>query len=216
MEHQAAIETQAAERYTLAEMSEDEREAFEEHYFGCAICADDVRTLDALREGARNTIVVSDVPAAAKPRRTISPLVPWAAAASLLVAVGYQNLVSIPRLAARVAPAVRELPAQRVYLSGGTRAESPRQTLRANEEALLTLDVLHEPQFVSYRYELRGAKDEVIASGPLVQDVKEEPVSLLVRPLPAGEYAVVIEGVRKDGNRTRVTGHSLLVVQEGS
>ena len=43
----------AAERYLLGEMSETEREQYEEHFFNCADCAADVRStatfLDALR-----------------------------------------------------------------------------------------------------------------------------------------------------------------------
>jgi hypothetical protein len=43
MEHQAAVETHAVERYLLGEMPADEREAFEDHYFACVACAEEVR-----------------------------------------------------------------------------------------------------------------------------------------------------------------------------
>jgi hypothetical protein len=43
MEHQAAIDTHAVERYLLGEMPVDERDAFEEHYFACVSCAEEVR-----------------------------------------------------------------------------------------------------------------------------------------------------------------------------
>ena len=36
--------TQAVERYLLNELKPEEREQFEEHYFGCVDCADAVRT----------------------------------------------------------------------------------------------------------------------------------------------------------------------------
>ena len=49
MEHQAAVETHAVERYLLGEMPVEERDAFEEHYFSCVACAEDVRAGAQLR-----------------------------------------------------------------------------------------------------------------------------------------------------------------------
>jgi hypothetical protein len=43
MEHDEAIRSQAAGRYAAQELSPAEREAFEEHFFDCRECADQVR-----------------------------------------------------------------------------------------------------------------------------------------------------------------------------
>jgi len=43
MEHQAAVETHAVERYLLGEMPAEERDSFEEHFFACIACAEEVR-----------------------------------------------------------------------------------------------------------------------------------------------------------------------------
>ena len=43
MEHQLAVELRFAERYLLGELSPDEIASFEEHFFDCALCADEVR-----------------------------------------------------------------------------------------------------------------------------------------------------------------------------
>jgi hypothetical protein len=40
MNHADAAATLAVERYLLGEMTDNERPAFEEHYFGCVECAD--------------------------------------------------------------------------------------------------------------------------------------------------------------------------------
>jgi Putative zinc-finger len=53
MDHPQAMNTLAPERYLLGEMTEDERLAFEDHYFSCAECADDVRAGGLMRDGAR-------------------------------------------------------------------------------------------------------------------------------------------------------------------
>ena len=47
MDHLKALATKASERYLLGEMSEPERFAFEEHYFQCGECAEDIRAVSA-------------------------------------------------------------------------------------------------------------------------------------------------------------------------
>jgi hypothetical protein len=55
MDHETAVQLQAAERYVLEEFSPKERADFEEHFFGCPGCADEVRSATIL---AANTRVV--------------------------------------------------------------------------------------------------------------------------------------------------------------
>lgn len=43
MDHQAAVRDKLTERYLLNELAQAERDDFEEHFFVCAECADDVR-----------------------------------------------------------------------------------------------------------------------------------------------------------------------------
>ena len=43
MDHQVAVRDKVAERYLLGELNDTDREAFEEHYFVCESCAEDVR-----------------------------------------------------------------------------------------------------------------------------------------------------------------------------
>ncbi|HKH72273.1 MAG TPA: zf-HC2 domain-containing protein [Vicinamibacterales bacterium] len=53
MTHQQALDGLASGRYLLDEMTEVERFEFEEHYFGCAECAEDVKLGDMIRQKAR-------------------------------------------------------------------------------------------------------------------------------------------------------------------
>ena len=53
MDHTQALARKASERYLMGEMSEPERFEFEEHYFDCQHCAEDVRTGAALARGIR-------------------------------------------------------------------------------------------------------------------------------------------------------------------
>src|SRR5262245_13756837 len=112
MTHEQAVSTFASERYLLEEMTEPERTVFEEHYFSCAECADDVRIGAMMSDGARAGLMdqradqrnVTDMTAsaawrrkAAAPRRWYqSAAVPWAAAAALAIVAGYQTFVGTP------------------------------------------------------------------------------------------------------------------------
>jgi hypothetical protein len=53
MNHEQALKLQAAERYLLHDLSPQEREDFEEHYFACAECGDEVRSAFALADNAK-------------------------------------------------------------------------------------------------------------------------------------------------------------------
>ena len=109
MEHNQAVTDMAAEKYVLGELGNGERDQFEEHYFGCPDCAQDVRDLASLAEGAR--VLLNTQPMDSRP--TIEPAqpraprwpdawrLPWLqpgalawAGAMLLVAMfaGYQTL----------------------------------------------------------------------------------------------------------------------------
>lgn len=125
MTHQESVNTLASERYLLEEMTELERHAFEEHFFDCADCAEDVRVGAYLREGARAGLLGPAVKTSSsvlafpsKPApRPLSTFIPWAAAASLALVAGYQALLlntgSGPRLEPQALAPVTLRPASR-------------------------------------------------------------------------------------------------------
>ena len=63
MNHQEAVSSHATERYLLEEMTEVEKFAFEDHYFDCAECADDVRAAALMREGVKEGMLGAVAPA---------------------------------------------------------------------------------------------------------------------------------------------------------
>src|ERR1041384_2733434 len=92
MTHEEAVQTKAAERYVLDEMTPQESDAFEEHYFGCPACTADVRDATAIaavlraEKGSRSNVVPRPHPSRA----------PWLAAAAMLAVVAvlaYQNVM---------------------------------------------------------------------------------------------------------------------------
>src|SRR5260221_4650415 len=104
MEHAEATESMAAERYLLGEMTPEDRDAFEEHFFGCGACATDVR--DGARVGA--AIRAEKANRTRQPHRFVA--MQWvAAAATVMVLAGVpivQNVALRQQLAAARQPPV--------------------------------------------------------------------------------------------------------------
>jgi anti-sigma factor RsiW len=48
MNHDEAVQLMATEKYLLNELTPEQREAFEAHFFECVDCAKDVRAGDSL------------------------------------------------------------------------------------------------------------------------------------------------------------------------
>src|ERR1051326_5153593 len=103
MDHQVASKNHAVERYLLGEMPSEERDAFEEHYFTCAQCAQDLRSASQLIGEVKGALREA-LPA----RKRSFPgwlswlrpqiLAPAFAAIVLAVVTGYQNAVVLPDL----------------------------------------------------------------------------------------------------------------------
>src|SRR5882672_1321362 len=134
MHHHDAIATLASERYLLDEMPEDERFEFEEHYFSCPVCAEDVRLGTTIRETVREAAIERARDAGRRPAAPITPrsswwqrsgrlsmLAPLAAAAVFAVAAGYEALFVVPPL--RRATGAQALAP--VVLRAQTRGEIP-------------------------------------------------------------------------------------------
>lgn len=53
MDHTEAVRLQAAEKYLLGELLNSQYEEYEEHYFDCMYCAEDIKAAVAFMENAR-------------------------------------------------------------------------------------------------------------------------------------------------------------------
>jgi hypothetical protein len=111
MDHNLAHETYAAERYLLGEMSSEERDEFEEHFFGCRMCGENVEAATVFAENVKavfrdESLKASPAAKRAWPRWTLPRwsslrlpvMVPSLAALVLAAVVTYQNSVVIPQL----------------------------------------------------------------------------------------------------------------------
>jgi hypothetical protein len=111
MNHQLAEQTQAVDKYLLNELNEAERLEFEEHYFECQACADQLQQNAIVVDNLKQVLLEDQrdtseqrVSATPKTRGTwlgwLRPatLVPAFATLALALLVGYQNFVYIPGL----------------------------------------------------------------------------------------------------------------------
>jgi hypothetical protein len=176
MTHEHAVSTMASERYLLEEMSELERHAFEEHFFSCADCAEDVRAADLMRAGARDAGRSEPIPFVPRqPRRWVTA-VPWAAAASLALVVGYQA-ISRPTEGGPYA-------LEPVTLRPTARGTDTVLRLRADDPvAGLAIDANPPAGAREWLYELRDAGGRQVAAGRAPVAAPGTPL-LLVVPAP--------------------------------
>src|SRR5690349_8986585 len=109
MDHRQAIQIHAAERYLLEELSPDERDGFEAHYFDCRECADEVRAAFIFKDNSREVLKDWPNPTVKDRLASASMSAGWwawlrssmavpAAAMVLLGITLYQSLLVIPRL----------------------------------------------------------------------------------------------------------------------
>jgi hypothetical protein len=190
MTHQEAIATLASERYLLEEMTELERHAFEDHFFDCTECAEDVRAGAYLREGARSGMAgqgaarvtpsstVATFPVKPAPRH-ISTFVPWAAAATLALISGYQALFLGGRNAALEPQALAP-----VTLRPASRGAEPVVVVEADKPVALAIDVNiaanSDRPAAELSYDLRTIDGPSILSGRAPAPEAGAPLFLLV------------------------------------
>lgn len=194
MVHSEALDMMATERYLLNEMIPGERESFEEHFFACAECAADVRDgrllLDSGKALAREKAV--------RPARS-APQV-WAIAASLAFAafIGYQNLVTIPRLhSERDAAMTPHVLHSLSFLTAGSRSADSPVVAAGDQPFTLDFDVPPQRTFASYRCVIRDSSGGVRFIVPLSGSDAKATVQVLVPGgvLTGGEYQLIVEGV---------------------
>lgn len=173
----------AAERYVLGELTEPETLVFEEHFFSCAACAQDVEDLTALRQAVPQVLPAIEQKLGSAPGQSrlswfSLPWVPQFAlgALGLLATVfGYQNVVQIPRLKAVAGQENLQLSPMPAML--GASRSSGKTSLSAGDRAVPLVIANEWPERYN-RYEAKiagsGSTEEVlhaqasVADGPLM------------------------------------------------
>lgn len=217
MDHQEAQRAYAADRYLLGELSAEECEQFEEHFFSCPECATEVRAGMIFRANAAAVLqeeaVDVDKAATRQPVRegfpklgwlgwlTLRPAVAgaWAAVCLLAVGVGYQSFVTVPRLQDRLNEFSRPQAYQSFALRPLTRGED--LVLRVPKgRRFVGLSVHVDPRhsFQTYRGEILDetgvVRISVVSTAPVAPGYPLE-FLLPTSSLTPGAYEMVVRGV---------------------
>jgi hypothetical protein len=187
MTHTEALNTLAPERYLLDEMAETERDAFEDHYFACLDCAEEVRIGGLMREGVEAGFaaapiarVAAFVPAqkrvAVRQPWYQSAALPWALAATLAIAVTYQARPM--RQTGQMASSAPEVLTP-ITLRPASRGAVPAVSLGAGHIAL-ALDVDIPSGTTDLSYELRDLAGQEVFGGRTLAPAQGAPLLLVI------------------------------------
>jgi len=218
MDHTEAVRLQAVEKYVLGKLPKDEHAAYEEHYFDCAACAEDIKTtvafMECVRQVAREEALQpiearTVVPAASRNSRSttggwfgwLRPAFAIPVFAALLLFIGYQNGVTIPSLrnassssSQAISSSFRLLGSVRGGNESGDATNKVR--VRAGESFALNFDFTPAGTFPEYDWQLLDQSGRTVKSGQLGGEKKYQAVSLTVDGgvRSAGKYSVVFDG----------------------
>jgi len=212
MDHAEAVQTNATERYLLGELNAAEVDAFEEHYFDCMSCADDVRTGVHLLDGGRQLVrepasTKTAVVSMAAHRARRSGWLPIVAAAMLVVAVGLPMMLRSDRGGASF-----EVGHEHSLLLSGTRGgDAGVITLSDDQPAVLYVDVPPEPAYARYEARLSTPGGKVVAARAVSPEQTKDPLPLVLRGLAAGTYEVVIEGADPAGQHAEIARYRFTI-----
>jgi len=195
MDHQEALRRQAVEKYLLDELSGEERDAFEEHFFGCPECAADLGAATAFLEEAKKELkrpppvksvrrVRNSLPRLGFFRRPVLMGLACAVLASVIV---YQNVLVYPRLAGERAQLDRPEVLSAISLIGANSRGGtiPSATLSRRQSILLSLDIPAAQQYASYSCVLVAPSGAIVWSVPVSAEQAKDTVSIRI---PGGQW----------------------------
>lgn len=209
MEHEDAIRSRAVERYLLDQMVEDERAIFEEHYFDCRVCAADITEGMRLMVVGREVVggqvdVTNDVRNVVPIRRWFEWIPATAATAAASVVFGLLGAGAGYRIAQVRHRPPTELVQPIQIATGVFRAGTIEKIPDVHAGDELRFDVVPHDDAASYVAVITCGKKIHWRHG-ISREMAAGAIAVRIGELPAGRCALVIEGVRKDGNRFEIT-----------
>ena len=213
MDHSLIDREQIVDRYLLGTLSEDQVEQFEDHYFGCASCLDQ---LEAARKMQRAVKHLAAEEAMVGPAVTSHRIPPprvgrrprMGRRARLALAAGLLLMVLGPAtLLWRPGPGSPEIESNPLLLElSPTRSQAsdpPSARVRVGSESrtvVLSL-LLERAEFPVYAAVLRDSSGDTIWQGDDLTPNALSALSLAFPSaiLPAGDYALEVEGLPEAG-----------------
>jgi hypothetical protein len=212
MDHTEAVQLKAAERYVLGDLTGDLRARYEDHYFGCAECAEDLKLAAMFAANTR-----AELESEAATARLAAPAVAsrepagrgWFAGflrpsfavpvfALLLLFAGYQSLIVIPHLKSAAPSVAPQTLASFSLITAGSRGGEPLAiTVPMNKPFSLYIDIPPEKRFPQYVCEVVNASGAIEYSLNISGQEAQNSVQLLMPPatLKPGNYTLIVRGL---------------------
>lgn len=206
MDHSTAVRKAIAESYVLGELGDEERAEFEEHFFTCPECAEEVKALTTFVDDARVVLAKerSSSRLADAARRLLPgpwrPLTALPMAATVLLLLGvtfYQSAVTVPRLRQELAQAQAPQATSWHFLSVA-RSDPPEVRVTEQQRMIgLTLSRSGYDQYAHYRVDVRDAVGAQVLSTVVPAPPAGDELQLLlpVAELTPGAHALVLSGL---------------------
>ncbi len=196
--HEEAIKNMLVERYLLGELSEDERDAFEAHFFDCPVCFDQIKSGTEFVSYLQR-IGVEEEPASSRhgiPSRLFHPAFTMTIAAMFLCAFGF-NLYQHSEIHRYQTPEVISV----VTLQSASRGE--KRVVTASRKGNFELRVLFQPNPDLTSWKAAVVKDsgkEVVALPISDPQTNELQLRFNTEPFSSGSYKLIIQGVDRTKN----------------
>jgi hypothetical protein len=205
MDHETAVQLKATERYFLGELTGADREGFEEHFFTCPECAEDIRTLTVFSANAKAVFREEATPVSVPVGAFLSSRALWLSAAlnvALLSGMGYTLLKFAPQVKRELAEARAPQFVQDVPVLGVSRGDTAIREIASTTRRIVFSFYLLE-QFQNIAYELKdesgSAGPRVILPAPPKEDSSESHFSISTEGLKPGAYEIEFWGVNGAG-----------------
>jgi hypothetical protein len=207
MDHDEAVRTNATERYLLEELDPDLRDQFEEHLFDCQECALDVRAAAMFVEQSKAILAEREeaapvrvaVPTSSGWFAWLRPALAVPVLALLLVVIGYQNFVMVPRLE-QAANSPKILPWASVNV--GTRGANRTVVATLPGEGFnLLVRIPPESRYVSYKLDLYSPAGRLEWSRTIPAASPEETRSIYIPGSNRTQvaYELAVQGITPAG-----------------
>jgi hypothetical protein len=205
MDHSEAVRIKAAEQYLLGELTGEEREQYEEHFFVCQQCAMEVTGGAAF---LANTKEVFSAEKDFVPARNASapgwfdvfwrPAFAVPALALLALVVTYQSAIVIPRLKVSLAQATapQAIPSYSLITENSRGGNPIRIHAPSNTPFSIFLDIPPGKHFLFYNCELQTEPGKVEFALHVAEGEAKDTVQLLIPAsrLHPGNHILVIRG----------------------
>lgn len=194
-----------AERYLLGELTEDERDSYEEHLFSCQDCFEQIKVgtelVSQIRQLGPDTSDSMPGFMSSIIKNVSQPFT--ASVFALLICVSAFNVYQYKMIHGLRQPQITAS----FFLSDGAKAGGVKKVVVSpNTRFDLSIQLLQSGDFSSYEGRVLTESEQVKSSFPISAEQTKDTIHLLLDSgvLGSGNYLIVVNGLSSDGRKSEV------------